>query len=82
MLDAYQRREANRRESLRSYLAVCSANGRDPEPELLELLSWSHVHGADSPMRRDEAAAIEVAAKNLSQRGRAFGVTVKFTPQG
>ncbi len=44
MVDAYERREANRRESLRSYLAACKTHGRSPEPELLALLSWRHFH--------------------------------------
>jgi hypothetical protein len=43
--DTYKRREANRGESRRSYLALCRAKSLAPETELLDMLSWGRFHG-------------------------------------
>jgi hypothetical protein len=41
----YDRREASRQESRRSYLALCKARGVQPDAGLLDMLSWSRFHG-------------------------------------
>lgn len=71
MFDTFKRREANRRESRRSYLSLCRAKGLPPEAELLDMLSWWRFHGLpERPRqagRRDQSAADQRTSLGLAQ---------------
>ena len=71
MFDTFKRREANRRESRRSYLSLCRAKGLAPEAELLDMLSWWRFHGLPERPRpaghRDQGAAGQRSQLGLSQ---------------